>query len=317
MAGTVEIFFIVIFALEAVTIIIGNTFTIFVFWSKRSHLKRTCFLLINLALADLLVGLTEAIVRGTTKIPRMTVHGPSGPAGQAGPAGLAGPAGQARDSNRNASSAFQILFSSTSVTSLALMSLERAFSVLRPLYHRAMDTRVYIYSIVMVWVVGFIIAGLSLLGTYHEEVDRRNVMVSIHWFLFICVVVICASFLKIRTRMRHTKPVAELGNHNKNSVEQSLRLSRTCLIVVVVSLGFWLPAFVLYTIRDFCHCLSPPLVSFGKVLHLANSIANPFVYAFRMPILKDALKKCWRKRQQSIELINRNSRGNATATTEP
>ena len=291
--------FTVIFALEAVTIIMGNTFTIFVFWSKRSHLKRTCFLLINLALADLLVGLTEIIA----KIPRKTVyHGQDGQAGTS-------------NRNRNDSAAFQILFSSTSVMFLALMSLERAFSVLRPLYHRAMDTRVYIYSIVMVWVVGFIMAGLSLLGTYHEEVDRRNVIVSIHSFLFICVVVICASYVKIRTRMRRTTPVAELGTHNKNSAEQSLRLSRTCFIVVVVSLGFWLPAFVLYTMRDFCKCL-PPLL-FVKALHLANSMANPFVYAFRMPIFKDALKKCWKKCQQSIELINRSSRDNVTATTEP
>ena len=299
MADTAAIVFTAIFALEAVTIIIGNTFTIFVFWSKRSHLKRTCFLLINLALADLLVGLTEPIVLSTARISRMAVHG------------------QARKSNRNPSAAFQILGSSTSVMFLALMSLERAFSVLRPLYHRAMDTRVYIYSIVMVWVVGFIMAGLSSLGTYHEEVDRTIVMVSIHSFLFICVVVICASYLTIRTRMRSTTPVAELGIRNKNSAEQSLRLSRTFFIVVVVSLGFWLPAFVLYTTRDFCKCLPQPLMWFVKVLHLANSMANPFVYTFRMQIFKDALKKCWRKCQQSIELINRSSRGNATATTEP
>ena len=302
MADAIAIFFIAIFALEAVTIIIGNTFTIFVFWNKRSHLKRTCFLLINLALADLLVGLTEPIVLGTAKIPRMTVYGQ---------------AGQARKSNKNASAAFQILGSSTSVMFLALMSLERVFSVLRPLYHRAMDTRVYIYSIVMVWVVGFIMAGASLVGTYHKEVVRRYVIVSIHSFLFVCVVVICASYLKIRTRLRHTTPVAELGIRNKNSVEQSLRLSRTFFIVVVVSLGFWLPAFVLYTIRDFCKCLPPPVVWFVNVLHLANSMANPFVYTFRMPIFKDALKKSLRKRQLNIELINRSSRDNATTATEP
>ena len=288
MADAAAIFFTAVFALEAVTIIIGNTFTIFVFWNKRSHLKRTCFLLINLALADLLVGLTEPIVLGSAKIPRMTVYGQ---------------AGQARKSNRNASAAFQILGSSTSVMFLALISLERAFSVLRPLYHRAMDTRVYIYSIVTVWVVGFVMAGASLVGTYHEEVDRKIVMVSIP--------------NRTRTRLRHTTPVAELGIRNKNSVEQSLRLSRTFFIVVVVSLGFWLPAFVLYTIRDFCKCLPPPVVWFVNVLHLANSMANPFVYTFRMPIFKDALKKSLRKRQLNIELINRSSRDNATTATEP
>ena len=58
-----------IFALESAAIIIGNTFTIVVFWNHKLRLKRTCFLLINLALADLIVGITEAVVLVTNKIP--------------------------------------------------------------------------------------------------------------------------------------------------------------------------------------------------------------------------------------------------------
>ena len=43
---------VIIYTLEAVLIVFGNAFTIFVFWTKRSRLKRTYFLLINLAVAD-------------------------------------------------------------------------------------------------------------------------------------------------------------------------------------------------------------------------------------------------------------------------
>ena len=45
----------------------GNTFTIFVFWNKRSHIKRIYFLLINVAIAVLLVGITELTVLGAFK----------------------------------------------------------------------------------------------------------------------------------------------------------------------------------------------------------------------------------------------------------
>ena len=45
----------------------ANTFTIFVFWNKRSRIKRTYFLLINLAIAVLLVGITELTVLGAFK----------------------------------------------------------------------------------------------------------------------------------------------------------------------------------------------------------------------------------------------------------
>ena len=51
--------------LESLIINVGNIFTIFVFWKHRHRLKRTSFLLINLAVADLLVGFTEPIALGT------------------------------------------------------------------------------------------------------------------------------------------------------------------------------------------------------------------------------------------------------------
>ena len=51
-------------------VIAGNIFTIFVFWKHRNKLKRTSLLLINLAVADLLVGLTELIAIGTYELPR-------------------------------------------------------------------------------------------------------------------------------------------------------------------------------------------------------------------------------------------------------
>ena len=58
---------VIIYTLEAVLIVFGNAFTIFVFWTERSRLKRTYFLLINLAVADLLVGIKEFIIIGTAK----------------------------------------------------------------------------------------------------------------------------------------------------------------------------------------------------------------------------------------------------------
>ena len=92
--------FSVIFVLEAITIIVGNTFTIFVFWSQRLYYKRTCFLLINLAIADLLVGLAEFIFLATKSIPG------------------------------SLSSAFQTFASRTPMSFLALISMERAYTVL-------------------------------------------------------------------------------------------------------------------------------------------------------------------------------------------
>ena len=106
-------------------------------------------------MADLLVGITEPIVLGTEKIPTIKAAVPM------------------EDVKRmkNPSSAIQVLGSSTSVIFLALISLERAHAVLRPLRHRVINTRVYIYAIVIAWIPGLCIAVENLLAMYYPEVD--------------------------------------------------------------------------------------------------------------------------------------------------
>ena len=132
MPSSKSIFFVVIFALEAIMIVIGNTFTIFVFWNQRSRINRTYFLLINLAIADLLVGITELTVLGAFKF-EVTLESDQ----------------LLMQRQSNPSVAFQLLFPCTSVYFLTLVSLERAFSVLSPIRHRSINSRVYIKRIVL------------------------------------------------------------------------------------------------------------------------------------------------------------------------
>lgn len=277
MAKAIAITFIVVIVTEAIVIIIGNTFTIFVFWTQRFHLKRICFLLISLAVADLLVGIAEPInLEGYTL-------------------------GKKEDKIIILSTAFQVLGSSTSVFFLAIISLERVFAVVCPLRHRVTSIRPYICSIVISWAAGFCLAGIFLLEKYHREVGRLYAAVVIHSCLLVSGLVICGSYLTIRSRLRSAP--RDLQVHNRNLTERNLRLSRTLFIVVAVSIAFWLPGFVAYVLREFCwECISPSIVSTVDVLRLANSMVNPFVYSFRMPIFKDALKKRKRNIRRTIEL---------------
>ena len=288
---TGAIAFIVVYAVESAFIIIGNAFAIFAFWTQKLHQKRTSFLLINLAVADFLVGVAEPAVLASEKIP--TMLGP--------PMGLA----KAR-SIKNPSSAVQLFATTSSVVFLALIALERMSAVLWPFRHRAMGTRIYVYSVAVVWVVGLCAGGLSLLPTYLEKVDRAYVRVPIHCCMFIALMVILASYLKIRSRIH--SPPSEITSINIRSTEQNLRLSRTTFLVIGVSLVFWLPTFAMYSVKVFCsHCFpAPHVVRSVNVLRLANSMVNPLVYTFRMPAFKDTLKKLWCKRRQNcaIELVD-------------
>ena len=138
-------------------IIIGNTFTIFVFGNQRSRLNRTYFLLVNLAIADLLVGITELTVLGAFKFEVM----------------LESDSLLRMQRQSNPSVAFQLLFPSTFVLFLALVSLERAFSVLWPIRHRSISSRVYIKSMVFVWAVGLCFFALTLVAIHYPEVKQE------------------------------------------------------------------------------------------------------------------------------------------------
>ena len=241
--------------LEAVLIVFGNAFTISVFWTQRSRLKRTYFLLINLA-------------------------------------------------------AFILLFSGTSVYFLALISMERAFAVLRPIRHRITNSRVYNCSIVIVWAVGLAFFGFTLLSFYYSDFVGEYVFLPFKTCLLISFLIICVSYLSIRTRLR-APPRAELDNQRHPSREHNLRFSKTVFIAIASSLVFWMPAFVVYLTREFCQrCFTPLVFWLVDAMYLVNSMVNPLVYSFRMQIFKDALHEFWRKRQQNVRpVVQQNSLG--------
>ena len=284
MPSATAIIFTAVFTVETLVVIIGNTLTIFVFWTHRFHLKEAYYLLINLAVADLLVGVTESKVLGSEKISNLITQ-----------------AERKEGSGVNPTKAFQVLGFTSSVFFLALIALERVFALLWPLRHRVTTKRSYVYSIVIVWAAGFSMAAIStLLPTYYPELDRMS-GVTVHSCLFISLLVICASYFTIRNHLR-TKTKG-IDVHFQNAREQNLRLSRTLFIVVAVSLVVWLPAFVVFSITAFCRRHFPPLLMWSaNFLHLANSMVNPFVYSFRMPVFKVALKKLRRNCRITTEL---------------
>ena len=118
---------------QSVIIIVGNVFTIFVFWKNRNRLKRISFLLINLTVADLLVGFTEPIALETylRRLKESSVN---------------------IDHNGEIFVTFQTSFSFASVFFLPLISVERAYALIWPLRHRAASINNYIYGANLAWV---------------------------------------------------------------------------------------------------------------------------------------------------------------------
>ena len=75
-------------------------------------------------------------------------------------------------------------------------------------------------------------------------------------------------------------------------MERNIKLSNTLFVKISLSLICWLPATATYTLPRWCQkCISRIVLLVTIVLHVGNSIVNPVVYCYRMPIFKEELKR--------------------------
>ena len=257
-------------ALGIVTFL-GNLLTITVFWKRRVSLKRTTYLLINLAVADLMIGVGATIIAIATLL-----------------------IGKDHEKIIFIFEATSIP-SNASIFSLSIVALERLLAVVRPFRHRTTKTRYYFYAVAVVWLASafiflllFLYFPLLLLGA--------EVTFAVVAFHAVSLVLICTSYLAI-WRVISKRP------QQFQQREQTKKLAKTLFIVTVVSLGTWLPAGVVMTanqtIKD---TFSPYSFMFAWSATILNSLLNPLVYVLRMPEFRREVKPllCLRSRIYNV-----------------
>ena len=257
------------------------------FWKHRNRLKRTTFLLITLAVADLLVGFVALVSSGAVNIPRNF---------------------QERNFNsahKNSSIAFEIAFSFASVFFLALIPVERAYALIWPLRHRVASTIGYFYGATFAWIAAMFTEALSLLAVY-DILDLSYSILACGCAMILCLVTICVSYLAIRTRLNSRAPTIEGAHNRQNEQQQNAKLSRTLFIVITASLSFWVPSIVVYCTHYLCFKCVPLLVfQIFNLFSLANSLVNPIIYSFRIPMfIKEIFKRtkfCKRSKQYRVK----------------
>ena len=252
---------------ESLIIVVSNIFTTCVFWKHRNRLKRTFFLPINLAVADLFAGFTEIISLRANNIP-----------------------GHFEETNFNSAhntniwTAFEIAFSYASAFYLALISLERACALIWPLRHRVASTKVYINGAFFAWLAAvlYIDCASSVRHIGLHLLDNCSRLCQV-----LCLLTICVSYVVIRIRLNCRVPAID-GPQN---IQQNSKLSKTLFIMITASLFFWVPSLVVYFTNVVCpKCV--PLVVFQifNLFRLGNSLANPIIYSFRIPVFRKTLK---------------------------
>ena len=281
-----------LFLTESVAIVTVNLLSIILF-AKNSNLRtRAMYLVINLTVADIFVGGISSIflfeILGyDCKI--VTVGSNTAPEG-------------------NITLFVFRWFPLASLTSIAVISLDRMHATFRPFRHRNIKKWVYWVTIGAIWVLA---AVMSTAMTLVYLRSGRQVPLPLYlWLSYccLCLLVISVSYSSIVVRYW----CAARPQHH-GATRRQRKLTVTLFIMTIVSLLMWLPylifTFVILTGR---HSLSFQQMMRARfcllLLFYTNSFVNPIIYTIRIPEFRKALIalfKCQKRQNAAIPLATR------------
>ena len=261
----------VVLIIECLAIFILNIITIVVFVKKKRQIqRRSTYLIVHLAIVDLLVG----VVSGPLQIEHtMTWYCPLWK--------------YRRDTiwSSRLSSAFAHLFSFASLTNLIAISLERLHATFCPFRHRFVSKWVYRAIIIVIWLIAIVreVAQIFLWEIGYFEVINAYLYLP---FYAVSLFVICVSYILIVIKVRCSR---HPQFHSRSKRER--KLTGTALIVSLVSLLCFLQAMIYGAcLRLLFTCFRNVHIQMAVlVLFLANSLVNPIICALRMSEFREGL----------------------------
>ena len=291
------------FALVALAIVIGNTLTIVVFTRKKLLRMRANYFLITLAVADLLVGAFPVPMY----IHQLVWYW------------------KTRTNNTGTFFSFMaidIFTGFASIFGLTIIALERLYAVMWPLKHRVTSKQTYAVLISVVWILSAVVAILYLVYGF-QVVKFKVFFYLVIFFIFSSLLVICVAYVLIwvkvtihqndNPRLRRTKTCqrhyskASASTENQKRSRQDKELLKTLLILTLVFVLTWIPFYILNIVVFFIddHEGSSSLIPiqvfcFTKLLHYANSFANPVVYSIRIPRFARTVLGFVRRKKQAF-----------------
>ena len=186
----------------------------------------------------------------------------------------------------------------TSLTSIAVISLDRMHATFRPFRHRNTEKWVYGVTIAGVWILSAMIfipsPIIRLYGNLHQQ--WQLVFAFYLWLSYglLCLFVIFVSYTSIALKFWcGTRPPSH------GAANRQRKLTVTLFIMTIVSLLLFLPfpVYTLSTDRSFNLTFLRLRLSF-TLLHHTNSLVNPIIYTIRIPEFRRALLILFKRRQR-------------------
>ena len=189
-------------------------------------------------------------------------------------------------------------FPLTSLTNIAVISLDRMHATIRPFRHRLIKKWVYGVTIAGVWVLAAMVSTATLvLGKEWSYIYSFSLWSS---YCCLCLFVVCVSYSSIVVKF-----LCGVHPQHQGAANRQRKLTVTLFIMTIVSLLMWLP----YAVLTFSSIQSSIMkfLSFQElqrlnlslvILYFMNSLVNPIVYTIRMPEFRKALLVLFKRQRR-------------------
>ena len=251
-----------------------NALTVIVYLLEQRLRKRTMYLVISLAVADMCVGgisLTIYVSMSGFSCGLWKIDPP--PKG-VWPTILIG---------------VLFVFPMASVINLAAISLERTHATFRPFQHRLLKKWVFVAAVAAVWITAVLSASYIYLDVFFKLTGPGE-FYSYLSILSFCFFVITVSYASIVAKML----CGTLPQHQR-AISRERKLTKTLFLVTLASYVLLSPYiicfFLIFSKRTFFSFSSQTLHLHFFFVSLAcvNSMVNPILYTLRIPEFKRAL----------------------------
>ena len=192
-------------------------------------------------------------------------------------------------------------FPLTSLTNIAVISLDRMHATIRPFRHRLIKKWVYGVTIAGVWVLAAMVStAILILQQYGKEWSYIYSLSLWSSYCCLCLFVVCVSYSSIVVKFL-------CGAHPQHhgAANRQRKLTVTLFIMTIVSLLIWLPYAVLTfsSIQSsIIELLSPQELARLEfsltILYFMNSLVNPIVYTIRMPEFRKGLLLLFKRQRR-------------------
>ncbi|XP_068707304.1 neuropeptide FF receptor 2-like [Montipora foliosa] len=284
-----------VYILEFVIIFLINGFTIITF-ARNHHLRKcTTYLIINLAVADLLVG----AVSGPMHIYRTPTFKPE----------------SAFSWKKFTVIYFEKFFANCSMLHLALLSLERLHATLFPFRHSRMTNRIYLKTVVCIWLLALVLSSAEAALFRNDLKAYRIVWASL---MIIVLSTVIVSYMVIIFNVKRNVPPQLSG-----AGASDRKLTATLFVVTALSTLLILPWFFYAVLRETKSNKLSKKAIFNirqsvHVLFFANSFVNPIVYTLRMQEFRNAaLMRCNKSTEPQHQSLQMNRVTRITASLDP